>query len=132
MGLDPQAVLSDNARRLFGADIPVREYGEKLVRLAEIEVVPEKLEEYLKYAAEVGRVSMATEPGVIALFSMQDKADPDKVYILEVYADQQAYQAHIQTAHFRKYKEGTADMVRSLKLIDTIPLVMAEFVKKAQ
>ena len=132
MGLDPQAVLSDNARRLFGADIPVREYGEKLVRLAEIEVVPEKLEAYLEYAAEVGRVSMATEPGVIALFSMQDKADPCKVYILEVYADQQAYQAHIQTAHFRKYKEGTADMVRSLKLIDTIPLVMAEFVKKAQ
>ena len=99
---------------------------------AEIEVVQGKLEEYLKYAAEVGRVSMATEPGVIALFSMQDKADPYKVYILEVYADQQAYQAHIQTAHFRKYKEGTADMVRSLKLIDTIPLVMAEFVKKAQ
>ena len=132
MGLDPQAVLSDNARRLFGTDIPVREYGDKLVRLAEIEVVPEKLEAYLGYAAEVGRVSMATEPGVIALFSMQDKADPCKVYILEVYADQQAYQAHIQTAHFRKYKEGTAEMVRSLKLIDTIPLVMAEFVKKAQ
>jgi quinol monooxygenase YgiN len=132
LGLDPQSVLSDNARRLFGADIPVREYGEKLVRLAEIEVVPEKLEAYLKYAAEVGRVSMATEPGVIALFSMQDKSDPCKVYILEVYADQQAYQAHIQTAHFRTYKEGTADMVRSLKLIDTIPLVMAEFLKKAQ
>ena len=132
LGLDPQAVLADNARRLFGADIPRREYGEKLVRLAEIEVVPEKLETYLKYAAEVGRVSMATEPGVIALFSMQDKADPCKVYILEVYADQQAYQAHILTAHFHTYKEGTADMVRSLRLIDTIPLVMAEFVKKAR
>ena len=132
MGLDPQAVLSDNARRLFGADIPVREYGERLVRLAEIEVVPEKLASYLEYAAEVGRVSMAVEPGVIALFSMQDKSDPCKVYILEVYADTEAYQAHIRTAHFRKYKEGTADMVRSLKLIDTAPLVMAEFVKKAQ
>jgi quinol monooxygenase YgiN len=132
MGLDPQAVLADNARRLFDADIPVREYGERLVRLAEIEVVPEKLASYLEYAAEVGRVSMAVEPGVIALFSMQDKSDPCKVYILEVYADTEAYQAHIRTAHFRKYKEGTADMVRSLKLIDTDPLVMAEFVKKAQ
>jgi Predicted metal-dependent hydrolase of the TIM-barrel fold len=132
MGLDPQAVLADNARRLFGADIPVREYGERLVRLAEIEVVPEKLASYLEYASEVGRVSMAVEPGVIALFSIQDKSDPCKVYILEVYADTEAYQAHIRTAHFRKYKEGTADMVRSLKLIDTDPLVMAEFVKKAQ
>ncbi len=132
LGLDPQAVLSDNARRLFGADIPVRVYGERVVRLAEIEIVPEKLAAYLEYAAEVGRVSMATEPGVIALFSMQDKADPFKVYILEVYADSQAYEDHIQTAHFRKYKDGTADMVRSLKLIDTKPLVVADFLKNAQ
>ncbi|MBR5396233.1 MAG: amidohydrolase family protein [Bacteroidales bacterium] len=132
LGLDPQAVLSDNARRLFGADIPVRKYGERVVRLAEIEIDPEKLDAYLEYAAEVGRVSMATEPGVIALFSMQDAADPCKVYILEVYADKQAYEAHIKTAHFRKYKEGTADMVRSLKLIDTIPMVTAEFLKKTQ
>jgi quinol monooxygenase YgiN len=123
LGLDPQSVLSDNARRLFGADIPVREYGEKLVRLAEIEVVPEKLEAYLGYAAEVGRVSMATEPGVIALFSMQDKDNPAKIYILEVYADSAAYQHHIQTPHFRKYKESTAAMVRNLRLIDVNPLV---------
>ena len=132
LGLDPQAVLSDNARRLFGADIPVRSYGERVVRLAEIEIVPEKLAAYLEYAAEVGRVSMATEPGVVALFSMKDKTDPCKVYILEVYADRQAYEAHIQTPHFRKYKDGTADMVRSLKLIDTMPLVMADFLKKTQ
>ena len=132
LGLDPRAVLSDNARRLFGADIPVREYGERVVRLAEIEIDPEELDAYLEYAAEVGRVSMATEPGVIALFSMQDVSDPCKVYILEVYADKLAYEAHVQTAHFRKYKDGTADMVRSLKLIDTIPMVVADFLKTAQ
>lgn len=34
-----------------------------------------------------------------------------------------AYQSHIQTPHFKKYKEGTAKMVRSLKLIDVNPLV---------
>ncbi len=60
------------------------------------------------------------------------ESDPCKIYILEVYADREAYQAHLQTAHFRKYKEGTADMVKSLKLIDTNPLVTAEFLKKAQ
>ena len=130
-GLDPEDILSRNAARLFGEDIPVREYGTRIVRLAEIEVYPDKLEDYLAYAKEVGTVSMAVEPGVIGLFSMQDKADPSKVYILEVYADQQAYQSHIQTAHFKKYKEGTADMVKSLKLIDTNPLVSAELNKKA-
>ena len=130
-GLDPQDVFINTAARLFGADIPVREYGERIVRLAEIEVYPEKLEEYMTYAKEVGVVSMATEPGVIGLFSMQDKADPNKVYILEVYADRQAYQAHLQTPHFKKYKEGTAAMVKSLRLMDTNPMVTATLSKSA-
>ena len=116
---------------MFGADIPVHEYGERVVRLAEIEVYRDKLEEYLGFAKEVGMVSMATEPGVIGLFSMQDKTDPCKVYILEVYADKAAYQAHLQTAHFKKYKEGTASMVKSLNLIDTNPLVTATLNKTA-
>ena len=130
-GLDPQDVFTDNAARLFGADIPVREYGERIIRLARIEVYPEKLEEYLEFAKEVGTVSMASEPGVIGLFSMQDKADPNKVFILEVYADREAYQAHLQTAHFKKYKEGTAAMVKSLTLIDTNPMVTATLSKTA-
>ena len=130
-GLDPQDVFTNNGARLFGADIPVRVYGNRIVRLAEIEVLPEKREEYMTYAKEVGTVSMASEPGVIGLFSMQDKTDPCKVYILEVYADQPAYQAHLQTAHFKKYKEGTASMVKSLKLIDTNPLVTATLRKSA-
>ena len=130
-GLDPQDVLSRNAARLFGADIPVREYGKRIVRLAEIEVHAGMLDDYLSRAQEVGTVSMTVEPGVIGLFSMQDKSDPCKVYILEVYADQAAYQAHLQTTHFKKYKEGTADMVKSLKLIDTHPLVTATLNKSA-
>lgn len=130
-GLDPQAIFTDNAARLFGADIPVRIYGDRIVRLAEIDVDPAQLETYLAFAKEVGTVSMSTEPGVVGLFSMQDKANPCKVYILEVYADQEAYQAHLQTAHFKKYKEGTADMVKSLKLIDTNPMVTATLNKSA-
>lgn len=130
-GLAPQDVFSDNAARLFGADMPLREYGERMVRLAQIEVHPDMLEAYMACAKEVGTVSMATEPGVIGLFSMQDKADPCHIYILEVYADEAAYQQHLQTAHFKKYKEGTARMVKSLRLIDTHPLVMATLSKTA-
>ncbi len=122
-GLDPQDIFTDNARRLFGENVPLRTYGERIVRLAEIEVVPEYLEEYLTYATEVGVTSVKVEPGVLTLFSMQTKEDPCKVYILEIYADQEAYQSHLQTAHFRKYKEGTAQMVKSLKLINTQPMV---------
>ena len=122
-GIDPQAVFTDNARRLFGEAVPDEPRGERITRLAEIEVDPAQLEAYMQYATEVGRTSMATEPGVLTLFSIQDKANPAKIYILEVYADSAAYQKHITTPHFKRYKEGTANMVRSLRLIDTEPLV---------
>ena len=125
-GLEPQDVFADNAKRLFGEDIPIRQRDERLVRLAEIEVEPSRLDEYLELAKEVGSVSTSVEPGVLTLFSMQDKSNPCIIYILEIYADQAAYQSHIQTPHFKKYKKGTAHMVKSLKLIDTEPLVGLE------
>ena len=128
-GLDPQEVFTDNARRLFGEAVPLRQQGERIVRLAEIEVVPSMLNEYMAFAKEVGETSMRVEPGVLTLFSMQSKEDPCKIYILEIYADRDAYQSHLQTAHFKKYKEGTAQMVKSLKLIDSNPLVKPDFGK---
>ena len=85
-------------------------------------VYPEMLDEYLKFAGEVGRTSVETEPGVLKLLSMQHKTDPCRITILEVYADDAAYQSHLQTLHFKKYKEGTAKMVKSLKLIDVDPI----------
>ena len=105
-----------------GATVDDRKCGEKIVRLAEIEVYPEMLDEYLKFAREVGRTSVETEPGVLKLLSMQHKTDPCRITILEVYADDAAYQSHLQTLHFKKYKEGTARMVKSLKLIDVDPI----------
>ena len=126
-GLDPQDIFTDNARRLFGDDIPVRQQDNRFTRLAVIDVDTAQIEAYIQYATDVGRTSMATEPGVLTLFSMQDKANPAKIYILEVYADSTAYQKHIQTPHFKKYKEGTVQMVRNLRLIDVAPLVEMHF-----
>lgn len=50
------------------------------------------------------------------------KEDNNSFRILEIYASQEAYQHHIQTAHFQKYKQGTLHMVKSLKLQDLTPL----------
>ena len=129
-----EMILYKNALKLFGktneeSASPVNT-DEKIVRLAEIEVEPEFLEEYMAFAKEVGETSVKVEPGVLTLFSMQTKEDPCKIYILEIYANQEAYQSHIQTAHFKKYKEGTAMMVKSLKLIDVNPLAGTENIVK--
>jgi quinol monooxygenase YgiN len=92
--------------------------GNRIVRIAEIEVYPQYLNEYLVAAAEIQKASLAEEPGVVCLFPMQTKEDSCQIRILEIYASQQAYQHHIQTAHFLKYKQSTLHMVKYLKLQD--------------
>ena len=93
-----------------------------IVRLSKIEVYPQYLDEYMKYAVEVGEISLRTEPGVLSMYAVQDKENPCLVTILETYASKEAYEKHIASKHFQKYKQGTLHMVKSLQLCDQTPL----------
>ncbi len=96
--------------------------GSLIVRLAEIEVYPQYLEEYLAFANEVDRLSIEREPGVICLYPMQSAEDSCQIRILEIYASEEVYQQHLKTDHFLKYKQGTLHMVKELKLPTMKPL----------
>ena len=93
-----------------------------LVRIAEIEVHPEHLEAYLAAAKTVGAESIAKEPGVICIFPMQKKEQPTQIRIVEIYRDEAAYKAHLETPHFKVYKTDTLHMVKSLHLAPMQPL----------
>nr|WP_165043710.1 antibiotic biosynthesis monooxygenase [Dysgonomonas sp. ZJ709] len=93
------------------------------VRLSKIIVDPLHLDEYNIYLREEIEASMRLEPGVLTLYAVSEKEHPNRITILEIYSNEEAYQSHIKTSHFLKYKEGTLDMVQSLELIDTIPLI---------
>lgn len=89
-----------------------------IVRLSKIEVHPQFLEEYLECAREVGEISLRTEPGVLTMYAVQEKDNPCMITILETYASKEAYQHHISSPHFQKYKQGTLHMVKNLVLSD--------------
>lgn len=93
-----------------------------IVRLSKIEVYPKYLDVYMKYATEVGEVSLRTEPGVLTMYAVAEKDNPCKITILETYASKAAYEKHIASTHFQKYKQGTLHMVKSLELTDQTPL----------
>lgn len=94
-----------------------------LVRLSKITVDPAQLDIYNAFLKEEIEASMRLEPGVLTLYATAEKDNPHKVTILEIYADHSAYENHLKTPHFQKYKEGTRTMVTDLKLVDTIPLI---------
>ena len=93
-----------------------------IVRIAELEIDPNQVAAYKELLAEEVEASMRIEPGVLFLYALSIKGSPDQVRVIEGYADQAAYEAHLTTPHFLKYKTQTAGMVRSLRLLETEPI----------
>lgn len=102
------------------AKLPMSADG--IIRLSKIEVDPAYLDEYMKFATEVGEISLRTEPGVLTMYALQEKENPCDITIIETYASQEAYRSHIASAHFQKYKQGTLHMVKKLQLLDQTEL----------
>ena len=101
---------------------PLIESKTMVVRIAEIEVHPQYLKEYLEAARNVGAESVKKEPGVICIFPNQMTEDENKIRIVEIYRNKEAYEHHLKTEHFQTYKQGTLHMVKSLNLVDLSPL----------
>lgn len=92
--------------------------GKMMVRIAELEIGTDYLDEYLEILKEESEASLMLEPGVICIYPMFQKENPTQIRLLEIYANQEAYESHLKTPHFQKYKTTTAEMVKDLKLID--------------
>ncbi|WP_090885662.1 putative quinol monooxygenase [Pedobacter rhizosphaerae] len=91
-------------------------------RIAKIQVYPQYLDEYKTALAEHAKAAVLLEPGVLALQAVYDKANPQNVTVFEVYASEKAYEIHLKTKHFLKYKNGTLKMVKSLELVEVAPI----------
>ncbi len=110
---------------------------DRMVRIAEIEIIPAELENYKAILMEEAAASVRLEPGVICIFPMYQKDSPTTVRLLEIYASRAAYEAHIKSLHFQHYKTATLSMVKSLKLVEmaaidpaTMPLLFKKLEDK--
>jgi len=108
---------------LFSLNLFGQQENKQIVRLAKLVIDSAQLESYNAFLKDEIEASVSLEPGVLTLYAVAEKDRPSHITILEIYADEEAYRKHIQTPHFIKYKNGTRDMIRSLELIDTTPLV---------
>ena len=95
------------------------------VRIAELEIDPAQLESYKAAVKEEMETSVRVEPGVLAIYAVAEKNNSSKLRFFEMYADEAAYNAHIESAHFKKYVKTTKDMITSRRLIDTVPILLS-------
>jgi quinol monooxygenase YgiN len=55
-----------------------------------------------------------------------EKANPNRLRVFEVYADETAYRAHVESPDFKKYVTARQAMIRSRRLIETVPIQLSE------
>ena len=112
------------AMMIFSSESSFAQDGTTYMRIAKITVDSTKLDEYKAALKEQMQSAIELEKGVLAYSAVQDKKDPSKITILETYASVDAYQAHTQTEHFKKYKAIVVNMVKQLELIDVVPIAI--------
>jgi 4-carboxymuconolactone decarboxylase len=103
--------------------VAAQDESKQMVRLAKLVIDSAQLENYKVFLKEEIEKSVSLEPGVLTLYAVAEKDKPTHITILEIYANTEAYKMHIQTPHFIKHKNGTKDMVKSLELVETVPLI---------
>ncbi|MBB6367462.1 quinol monooxygenase YgiN [Xanthomonas sacchari] len=96
-----------------------------VVRIAELVIDPSQLEAYTAAVKEEMEESIRVEPGVLAIYSVAEKDKPNNLRFFEIYANEQAYRAHIASVHFKKYVALTQPMIVSRKLIETVPVQLS-------
>ncbi len=93
--------------------IPIRSHeaaaqsGRLFIAAVEYDVIPGKVDDFLAAVKENGAASVK-EPGCREFDVAVSQADPNHVFILEVYDNEDALKAHVATDHFKKYKAATA------------------------
>lgn len=75
-----------------------------------IQVKPECIEHFIE-ATEANARGSLKEPGIVRFDFAQNKEDPARFVLVEVFRDAEAPARHKATAHFALWKETVADMM---------------------
>jgi quinol monooxygenase YgiN len=96
----------------------------QFVLVVELEIDSSQLEPFKAAIKENGETAVRVEPGCRGFSAVFEKDNPTRVRLFEIYENAEAFKAHLETPHFKKYAETTKDMVKSRKRIDNVPITL--------
>jgi quinol monooxygenase YgiN len=96
----------------------------QFVVAVELEIDPAQIEQFKTAIKENGETAVKVEPGCLAFNAVFEKDNPTHVRLFEIYANADAFKAHLETPHFKKYADATKDIVKSRKRVENIPITL--------
>jgi (4S)-4-hydroxy-5-phosphonooxypentane-2,3-dione isomerase len=76
------------------------------------------VEAFKEFTIENARNSIR-EPGIARFDVLQQTEDPTRFVLVEIYRDQEATEAHRQTAHYAKWRDAVASMISEPRTRET-------------
>src|SRR5689334_793943 len=76
----------------------------------EFQIAPGRLPAFLPLMIENAE-SSRREPGCRRFDVCRDRARPDIIFLYEIYDDEAAFKAHLDTSHFKAFATATGDMI---------------------
>ena len=90
------------------------------VVIVDFRIKPERLAAFMPAMLENARLSRENEPGCRSFDVCVDPKEKTSVFLYEVYDDRAAFDAHLATAHFKRFDAAVADMVaaKTVRLLE--------------
>lgn len=68
-------------------------------------------EAFMPLMLENARTTLTDEPGCLRFDVCTDPAQPDEVFLYEIYYNRAAFDKHLDTSHFKAFDHATAALV---------------------
>ncbi|MEX2784727.1 putative quinol monooxygenase [Streptococcus sp. H49] len=97
-----------------------------LMRIFKLKTAPDKLEDFKEIGKHNLQTSIEKEPGTLAMYSSYLPEDKTTFYVLEIYKDDEAYQAHTASQHFQSFAGFAAKHLTDRLIYQTEPQWLQE------
>ncbi len=83
------------------------------VVIVDFKIKPERLAQFMPLMLENARLSRETEPGCRVFDVCADPKEKTSIFLYEVYDDRTAFDAHLASAHFKRFDTAVGEMLAS-------------------
>jgi autoinducer 2-degrading protein len=83
----------------------------------EFDVAPSHFEAFLPLMLENAATSLRDETGCRHFDVCRPREVANRVFLYEIYDDEAAFQAHLQSAHFKAFAAATKDMITARRIV---------------
>ena len=94
------------------------------VRVIQLEIELSKLADYKISLEKILKTSIHDEPGVLLMYGVQEKSEPTRFSILEVYESETAAKRHLETSQYKDYQNVSREMIKFRQAIEATSIYL--------